>query len=304
MARSCEVDDKKKTIKLSKPSIINGSQTQGVLKDFFEEYELPNDLVLHITFELIVTDDEDLIAEISIARNFQNDVLSISIAGRRGQLDELEKAMKEEDGSVKLRKKESQFHGEDFLNTEKLLQVLMVLTPPSLLGKLDENECQVYAYNRKEKCIKEYAKIESEAKDTKHPEHQKSLALYNYFLQIAPQAWKLYKVWKSHPGFKGTRLRSIDRDHSGDVVEVPDGLVFPILSALAIFAEPGEGPEKRWSIRPPSSFTETDLIKAAKTVYQEIALSKPHLMGKSRPCYTQLRQITALYKKLSTPRQP
>jgi hypothetical protein len=34
---------------------------------------------------VIVTNDDDLIAEISIARNFQNDVLAISIAGRLTQ---------------------------------------------------------------------------------------------------------------------------------------------------------------------------------------------------------------------------
>ena len=34
VARSSEVDEQKKTLHLVQPSIINGSQTQGVLKDF------------------------------------------------------------------------------------------------------------------------------------------------------------------------------------------------------------------------------------------------------------------------------
>ena len=73
VAHSHEVDEQKKTMLLKSPSIINGSQTQGVLQDFFanlelEKAELPS---IHVKYELIVTDDEDLIAEISIARNLQ-----------------------------------------------------------------------------------------------------------------------------------------------------------------------------------------------------------------------------------------
>ncbi len=91
VARDYEVDEQKKLLKLLKPSIINGSQTQGVLNDFYRESkdaetELPT---IHVTFELIVTNDDELIAETSIARNFQNDVMTLSIAGRLGQLDEL-----------------------------------------------------------------------------------------------------------------------------------------------------------------------------------------------------------------------
>src|ERR1700733_8446824 len=80
VARAYEVDEQKKTLRLRDASIINGSQTQGVLRDFFneaeqQELEPPS---IHVKYELIVTDDEDLIAEISIARNFQNDVANLS----------------------------------------------------------------------------------------------------------------------------------------------------------------------------------------------------------------------------------
>src|SRR5581483_7951112 len=89
--------EQKKLLKLLKPSIINGSQTQGVLNDFYRESkdaetELPT---IHVTFELIVTNDDELIAETSIARNFQNDVMTLSIAGRLGQLDELERSLQQ-----------------------------------------------------------------------------------------------------------------------------------------------------------------------------------------------------------------
>ena len=95
VARAAEVDDKRRVLILNRPSIINGSQTQDELRRYFEKGG-PDAQDLYepsIKFELIVTKDNDLIAEISISRNFQNDVRAISIAGRRGQLDELEEAV-------------------------------------------------------------------------------------------------------------------------------------------------------------------------------------------------------------------
>ncbi len=63
VARGHEVDEQKKLLHLTRASIINGSQTQGVLNDFFEKLlsegaDIPS---VHVKYELIVTDDEDLI---------------------------------------------------------------------------------------------------------------------------------------------------------------------------------------------------------------------------------------------------
>ena len=296
VARRCVVDEKAKLLELYDASLINGSQTQGVLKDYYASTAEPPD-PLHVTFELIVTEDTDLIAEVSIARNFQNDVASISIAGRRGQLQELEDAIKREFPDKKLRQKESQFPGDDYLPTEKLLQVLSVLTPPDLLGK-DESDVQVFAYNQKQKCIKEWTRTHEAAHDPSAAGHTAAKALYDFHLDIAPEALRLYLKWKSHPGFKGTGIRAISRNDKGKITDVPDGIVFPILSALAVFAVKPEG--QRWQIRPPSSFEDAELIGTAKAAYAEIALHKPHLMGKNRACYTQLRQITNLFKRLAS----
>ena len=90
VAAAAEVDEKEKVIALRGASIINGSQTQGELRRFYKRYDDAPDVEPSIKYEIIVTDDADLIAEVSIARNFQNDVKPISIAGRLGQLDALE----------------------------------------------------------------------------------------------------------------------------------------------------------------------------------------------------------------------
>jgi hypothetical protein len=57
VARDYETDDKTKTLKLLNPSIINGAETQGVLRDCAADCEQSNvDFPdLYVTFEVIVT---------------------------------------------------------------------------------------------------------------------------------------------------------------------------------------------------------------------------------------------------------
>jgi len=77
VARAVEIDDKRRILVMQRPSVINGSQTQGELSRYFNRYRSsPDFFEPSIKFELIVTTDDGLIAEISIARNFQNDVRS------------------------------------------------------------------------------------------------------------------------------------------------------------------------------------------------------------------------------------
>jgi hypothetical protein len=297
VARGHEIDEQKKILYLSRASIINGSQTQGVLKDFFQQQDLALLIEpIHVKYELIVTDDEELIGEISIARNFQNDVASISIAGRRGQLDELEKSLRKKIPGSKLQKSETE-QSDDYVETERLLQVITALIPASLWPKPAEadNPNKVYTYSMKAKCLREFQEIYRKAHDRKHDEYESARDLYQFYLDIAPQAYQLYEKWKAHQGFAGTGIRSITRE-GREIVEVPDGIIFPILASLSAFArKSGEG----WKIVPPKMFKDEDLIRAAKSVYQSVASSNPWLMGKSKACYFALNQITSIYQRLS-----
>lgn len=298
VARDYEVDDKKKVLRLLDPNIINGSQTRGVLEDYYRDKEKngvepPN---IHVTFELIVTEDDDLIAETSIARNFQEDVMAISIVGRLGQLDELEMALQRAYPNYKLRQSETQI-SDEYVVTERLIQVITALTPAELWPKDNEggDPNKTYTYSAKTKCLKDFQVVYEKAKNSTDPEHEKYNRLYRFYLDIAPQAYELHEKWKTHQGFIGTRLKAIEREGRA-IKENPDGIVFPILAALSAFAE--ETPEG-WRIAPPATFSDEELIKAAKTAYQQIAHSNPQTMGKSRACYSSLYQITSLYKRLS-----
>ena len=290
VATKLELDEPSRTIKLTSPSIINGSQTQGVVKDFLiDGYSVAD---VHIKFEVIVCDDDDLIADISISRNFQNDVQLISIAGKKGELDELEVAVQTKYPNRRLQKSETQRPADDneYVNTEKLLQVIAALLPPSLWWKKQADYNKTYTYSARATCLKDFRSIY----DGQLEGEEALTEVYRFYLDIAPHAYDLYAKWKTHQGFKSTGLHSIERDGT-EIRDVPDGIVFPILAALAQFATKKKG---IWQIVQPAELDDAELIQSAKRAYQEIAKSKPEIMGKTRACYSQLDQITSIYKKL------
>lgn len=288
VARSAEIDDKKRQLILTDASIINGSQTRGEVQRYFDHRSEDEINDPSIKFEIIVTDDDDLIAEISISRNFQNDVKPISIAGRRGQLDDLEKSIQTVYPNKKLRKSESDLTADgDFLDTEKLIQVTFALMPddtPKPLGISLDLTNKVFTYSQKTRCLKIFQKLADS------PETE----MYKTFIGIAPLAWRLFEHWKKHQNFIGTQIKSIEREN-GKVVEVPDGIIFPILAAHSAFVYKAAA---GWQLNKPEQLGDQELITVAKQTYMDIAGHNPQSMGKSKACYSSLMQITSIYAKL------
>ncbi len=294
VARDCQIDEKEKRLLLKRASILNGAQTQGVIRDFLKKIN-ENAPPVHVKFELIVTSDEELIAEIAIARNFQNDVMSLSIAGRLGELNDLAEAYEAQRDGKRLQKSETQL-SEDYTKTERLLQVVTALIPEDLWPKDTESEMnKVYTYSQKAKCLREFRNIRERA--ISENADLKSKILYQFYLDIIGEADELYNKWKTHQGFKGTGLRSLERSSKREIEDVPDGIVFPIIAALSAFAKKLNG---KWSIVCPHQFTDAELIRVAKRAYMEIAKSNPNKMGKTQACYSALYEITSLYRKLTS----
>jgi hypothetical protein len=307
IARGAEVDEKNKHLLLNKPSIINGAQTQGVIRGYYRDCEQqgldPNPAFL--TYELIVTEDEGLISDTSIARNSQNNVLPISIAGSLGQLDDLEERLCAKFPDKKLRKSETDI-SEEHLETEHLIQVITALVPEEIyIRRFKESGSpnKTYAFSQKTKCLKEFQEIHDVAKGKKALEPSSRLtrsdyqALYSFYLDIAPQAYELYKKWQTHQGFKGTHWRKgIKRDENGNILDVVDGILFPILASLSVFAKKTDA---GWRIEVPDDFLDEELIETAQSSFIETAKSDPPTMGKHKGCYSNLYRITSLYKRLT-----
>jgi AIPR protein len=301
VARGYEVDEQRKIMRLILPSIINGSQTQGVIREYLgmKSIEKPKDPIF-VKFELIVSGDENLIAETSISRNYQNDVQPLSIVGRRGHLNDLEKAVQRRLGEVELRKSET----EAGLPTEKIIQVITALMPEELWVKRKPKEKdpnKVYTYAMKAKCLKEFDDIYKDAHESgenKDPLFvERAKEVYQYYLDVAADAWLLYQKWKQHPGFEGSGIRNaVERGEDGrTIIDVADGMVFPILAAYSAFVVKTP---TGWEIRPPAAFDDKDLIAAAIQAYQRIAGSNPWNMGKDPGCYAMCQGVTTLYRKL------
>jgi hypothetical protein len=211
-------------------------------------------------------------------------------------LDELEERLQRADPGITLRKSETQ-RSEDYYDTEKLLQVITALIPAELWPKAKEkgDPKKVYTYSMKSKCLKEFQSIHTAAKDPNAEGHEDAKALYAFYLDVAPLALELYKKWKKHQGFEGTGLRSIERE-GRQIVDVPDGIIFPVLASLSAFAKKIRG---KWQILPPVAFNDVEIIHAAKAQYMNVAHSNPWNMGKNQAIYSSLFQITNIYRKLS-----
>lgn len=303
-AHVAEVDDKNRLAHLTGASILNGAQTQGELKRYVsaQKHQGVDPAPVNLKYELIVTKDPSLIGEISIARNFQNDVLSISIAGRLGELDELKKAFERKSGSDKTLRLSETDLGDGFVLTEKLLQVIAALIPEELWISDDEkgDPNKAYTYSMKARCLKEFRKIYEEKANENNPDQKRYKDLYQFYLDIAGEAWDLYETWKAHNGFYGKRIRAIDRGKYGEVTEVSDGLVFPIIAAYSSFIRKTK---KGWVVEVPKGFQEQVLIDAAIDAYKNIAFSNPNAMGKNRACYSYLSRFTSFVRNMSDSKQ-
>ena len=299
VAHDVTVNETQKTAELTLSSIINGSQSQGVIRDFFEECKEaeidPNEA--YVRYDIVVTDDEGLITETAISRNFQNDVAKAAILGRRGKFNELQEALQSKYVGLELKKRQTDF-GDDFVQTENLLQVLWSLVPTELWlnEKEADNPNKVYTYSQRSRCLKDFELVFDRAHDSADPEYAKYHELYQFLLDLAPTAYELYERWHAHPDFRGTGLRSLERYADGSIKRVPDGLIFPILASHSAFMKKEGG---RWKMEMPSTISDAEMIKSAKTAYMEIADSNPNVMGKSKACYTQLLDLAKLHRKFA-----
>ena len=104
----------------------------------------------------------------------------------------------------------------------------------------------------------------------------------------------LFSVTFNNQGFIGTQIRSVERD-GGKVVDVPDGIIFPILASHAAFVYKSAA---GWQLNKPAQLSDEELINVAKQSYMDIANHNPQSMGKSKACYSSLMQITSIYARL------
>lgn len=296
-ALDVEVDDNKKIAILKGGTIINGAQSQGELRRFFEEYAegdtKPEEF--YVRAEIIVLGDPDFITDTAIARNTSTNVAALSMAGKKQYFDDLETSFQRVYPALKLRKSETDTEGE-YIDTQKLLQLCTVLMPPELLDGAQTANSKLKAYRNRAQCLIDFEvickqKIDGDSRATER---------YQYYVDIAPFAWKEYLHWRHHEGWEGKRLfestKAIKRD-GNDSVTVTDGIVFPILSAMSLFV--GKNADGRWVITKPSIFDDSEMLEAAVDQFRSNQ-SNPMYMGRNAGVYESLMLIPKMVHRLVT----
>ena len=283
-----EVDDSKKTVTLYEASIINGAQSQGEVRAFLEELDEKSgdDPSFHVRVMIIADSDPDEVVETAIARNIVTPVKSISEAGARNQLDELEKSVRKVIKGALIRKKESD-SGDEYIDTRFLLQIARLLMPTSVSGNAAAAE-KLRAYKNPEQCLTDFC--DWEANKDKDPAKK---AKYDFTVEIAPYALLEYQHWEGHDGWNGHKIweetkkggRAVRRNGNGKIVWVSPGLLFPLMGAMSEFSV---FKADEWKLKKPGRFREPEMIQ--RTVNQFRAHnSDPMLMGRSEAAYDALR---------------
>lgn len=290
-ASDIDVDDGAKTIKLKDASILNGSQSQGEIKRWVATTygESPPDgsepPPFYVRLEIIVDPDPGEVVETAIARNTATPVKSISQAGARGHLEDLEKSVAAKHPSIRIRKSETDM---DVYDTRKILQYARLLMPEAVSQNSSAAE-KLRAYKNPEQCLTEFSTwYDQRATDPV------AKTKYDFTVQIAPEAIAEYEYWEDHDAWNGHRVweetkkggRACRRDRrTGRIVWVSPGLIFPIVGAMSEFVmETDDG----WKISKPSLFKPAEMVARAVTQFRGLD-SDPMQMGRSAGAYDALR---------------
>lgn len=274
---------------LEDASIINGAQTLGIIKEHLNERAMRESQgeklppMPEIGFQIIVANDKNLVADISIARNHQLFVKAISIMGAKGQLNDLEKAL-----GQALRKSESD-RTDKFVPTEKLLEVIIALIPQGELWNQFKKskaqaESRVFTYTNPSICLRMFSEL--------YNDRQKKPELYKFFLDMAKPGWALYQRWKTHQIFMSwySKEKAGVSVHGHEVTSVADGITMPIVCAHSAFIRKA-GDNYMLSI-PDLARTENALVHEAKLIFDAIEGQKPAgAMGRNPTNYMRLLSV-------------
>jgi hypothetical protein len=280
-------------VTLHNASLINGAQTQDVLKEISQEYDGAYD-DYNIRVEVIVERNVLERGDIAIARNTSNNVSELSRLGSKGFFNNLNKKMVDfgyptnKEGWA-IQKSET----DNTIETAKLLQVIRTMTPKSVreaYPKIFENT--IRSYSGKAVVVKEYAKMKMD-EDEEKQKAKVHFEVLHYYNTVAPSAWKIYEEWVYNPDWIHfwkklkdekiqKRVGTISNDNKR--FELAWAIVCPVLYGLQHFVkEKNDG----WSISVPDYFD--------KNKYMEYVMARfkdknyvPQDFAKDRATYLDL----------------
>ncbi len=287
------------TVVLENASLINGGQSQGEIRKWFEHNA---DAIkdkwdnTNIRIEVIVEKDEHEVHEICVARNDSTNVSDLSKLGNSKYFDDLNDAMVSELGSdFELQLSET----DDKLPTQTMLQVLRAITPKSLKGDSWSKD-MVAAYSGKRRCLINYKDRFDAEKESQKENSSYTDPILDFYRSFAPQAWKLYLDWTSDKDwiqYWKRKTKTMDHQRMGkynekdDTFELTWAIVCPVLFGLQNFIQ--ETPNG-WIYDEPKSFDKKAYMDFVMAQFKENKYV-PQDFAKEKSTYLLLRdQVSEL----------
>lgn len=291
------VDDNKKVVTLTDPSINNGAQSQGEIQLYLNDCERRSETITDfaVRCELSIESDSANRTSIAVARNTATRIEGISIAGKHGYFNELNVSFRKVHETLELAASETDVE-EKYVDTRLLLQVLWALMPEELAPENRRSiEARMRAYKNAAYCLQDFMTTHDlRRSDTG------AAARYKYFIDMAGAAWSEYNKWLVHEKWNDKRLREplgqAVRGDDGIIKHISDGIVFPILSALSRFVKTTR--DGSWMLQYPKVFRDDDMLIAARRQLKECG-GRPMLMGRSGGAYAALMILTEMAERYS-----
>jgi len=289
-------------VTLENASLINGAQTQDLLRIILEDYsgipdkqkELEN---TNIRVEVLVEKNADERIETAIARNNTNNVTNLSIMGKKEYFDPLQDNLQKVfDKNIMLQKSET----DDGVPTQTLLQALRTMTPRIIRDEhksLKDSPAKSYA--GKAMVLNEYKDMVDAEKNGKLKNPSFESDVLNYYRSFAGLAWKEFEKWSEDKDWiplwkKSDNYKKIGKYNvKEDTFDLTWAILCPLLYGLQHYLyeeSPGV-----WNIKYSDKF---DKKKYMNYVLDRFKMSgfEPQTFAKDRAIYQDLYIFIADYK--------
>ncbi len=286
------------TVTLDNASLINGAQTQDLLKTLLEDYEgVEAYESVNIRVEVLVEKAPDERIEIAIARNTSTNVSNLSIMGKKSYFDPLEVGLKNILGKdASLQKSET----DDAIPTQTLLQTLRTMTPKEIRDEFKSlKNSPVKSYSGKAMVLNEYKEMVDDEEKGKEQNPSFESSILNYYRSFAGYAWLEYEKWSSDKGWiplwkKSERYQKIGKyNQKDDSFDLTWAILCPLLYGLQHFLY--EEKSGSWKIKYSDTFDKKAYMNYVLDRFKDSGF-EPQTFAKDRAYYQDLYIFVSDYR--------
>ena len=286
------------TVTLDKASLINGAQTQDLLKNLLEDYEGVEAYEnVNIRVEVLVEKAQDERIEIAIARNTSTNVSNLSIMGKKRYFDPLEIGVTNILGNDhRLQKSET----DDGIPTQTLLQTLRTMTPREIRDEYKSlKDSPVKSYSGKAMVLNEYKDMVDAEANGRVKNSRFESSVLNYYRSFAGYAWIEYGKWSSDKDWiplwkKSDNYKKIGKyNQKDDSFDLTWAILCPLLYGLQHFLY--EEKSGSWKIKYSNSFDKKAYMNYVLDRFKDSGF-EPQTFAKDRAYYQDLYIFVSDYK--------